>query len=96
MKLPECSPHCARSADEDKIDPRLHVWIVYAHRLAQTPPDSIPGYCVSKTPGRYESTPANREVVWFDDQPDGVRRPRLALPQDGGKITLFLNLLRLN
>ena len=95
IEFPEGGAGGSRSRNEDEIHSRRDVTKVGAHRLAQAPPDTVSRHGVADALGRNEPAPAVRECVGFYDEPNGVRRPRSALRQYGGKVPLFLDLLRL-
>ena len=66
-----------------------------AHGFAQAPPDTVSRYRIAEALRCNKTTAAAWEVVRPDNESYGVRRPRFALAQDGSKVTLFLDLLRL-
>ena len=94
VQLPKGGPDRTPTGNEHQVHTRLYVWIVLTHRLTQPPADTVAGYSIAKPFRRNETTPAEREVVWFSDYSNGVRRPCFAVCQDGSEITLFLDLLR--
>ncbi len=95
VKLPEWGVRCSSSSNEDEVHARLEMRIMQAHGFAQAPSDTVSRYSIADALRSNKSAAAAREVVRPDNQSDGVRRPRFALGQDGSKVTLFLDLLRL-
>lgn len=95
VQLPKGGPDRTPTGNEHQIHTRLYVWIVQPHGLTQQPADTIAGYSLANTFRRDKTTAAEREVVRSGYKSERLRRPRCAVCQDGSKITLFLDLLRL-
>ena len=95
VQLPKGNSVRTPAGNEHQVHTRLHVWIVQTHGLTQPPANTIAGYSLADAFRRDKTTAAERKVVRSGYKSERLRRPRGAVCQDGSKVTLFLDLLRL-